>query len=128
MRQEFRPIPTTTLEVRWAEDDSGSCGARVEPLREAAAPVKEGCHSKTSSPRGSAAGSGCHIPPGPIAIDLAGAIGQQVLAHPLPARRTRTEDRIVKRAICRYNARPGPNINRTTNKSPIRVDVPHTDL
>lgn len=55
-------------------------------------------------------------------IDLVGAIGQQVLAHLLPARRTRTKDRIVKRAISKYNAR-GPVIDRTTYKATISIDV-----
>ncbi|MFB4294996.1 IS4 family transposase, partial [Nonomuraea sp. ATR24] len=44
-------------------------------------------------------------------IDLIGSIGRHVLAHLLPARRVRTKDRIVKRAISKYNAR-GPAIDR----------------
>lgn len=55
-------------------------------------------------------------------IDLVGVIGQQVLAHLLPARRARTKDRIVKRAISKYNAR-GPNIDRTTYKATINIEV-----
>ncbi|MFI7108085.1 IS4 family transposase [Nonomuraea sp. NPDC050227] len=51
-------------------------------------------------------------------IDLIGAIGRHVLAHLLPARRVRTKDRIVKRAISKYNAR-GPAIDRTTYKATI---------
>jgi hypothetical protein len=56
------------------------------------------------------------------AIDLVGAVGQQVLAHLLPDRRVRTKARIVKRAISKYNAR-GPNIDRTTYKATISIDV-----
>jgi hypothetical protein len=55
-------------------------------------------------------------------LDLVGTIGQQVLAHLLPARRTRTKDRIVKRAISKYNAR-GPIIDHTTYKATISIDV-----
>ena len=55
-------------------------------------------------------------------IDLAGAIGQHVLAHLLPDRRLRSKNRIVKRAISKYNAR-GPVIDRTTYKATISIDV-----
>ncbi|MFF5108322.1 hypothetical protein [Streptosporangium sp. NPDC000509] len=55
-------------------------------------------------------------------IDLIGTIGRHVLAHPLPARRVRTEDRIVKRAISKYNAR-GPAIDRTTYKATISTNM-----
>ncbi|MCG6495709.1 transposase [Kitasatospora sp. A2-31] len=46
-------------------------------------------------------------------IDLAGVIGRHVLAQLLPERRVRNRDRIVKRAISKYNAR-GSAIDRTT--------------
>jgi len=59
-------------------------------------------------------------------VDLVGKIGQQVLTHLLPARRARTKDRIVKRAISKYNAR-GPIIDRTTYKATISIDVHATD-
>jgi hypothetical protein len=39
-------------------------------------------------------------------IDLIGAIGRAVLAHPLPARRARYSARKVKSPISRYHARP----------------------
>lgn len=55
-------------------------------------------------------------------IDLVGTIGRHVLAHLLPARRVRTKDRIVKRAISKYNAR-GPAIDRTTYKATISIDM-----
>uniref|UniRef100_UPI003F491ABB IS4 family transposase n=1 Tax=Streptomyces sp. CA-141956 TaxID=3240051 RepID=UPI003F491ABB len=55
-------------------------------------------------------------------IDLVGAIGRHVLAHLLPARRVRTKDRIVKRAISKYNAR-GPAIDRTTYKATISITM-----
>ncbi|WP_338918887.1 IS4 family transposase [Streptomyces hygroscopicus subsp. hygroscopicus] len=54
--------------------------------------------------------------------DLVGAIGRHVLAHLLPARRIRTKDRIVKRAISKYNAR-GPAIDRTTYKATINITM-----
>ncbi|MEU6099082.1 IS4 family transposase, partial [Streptomyces sp. NPDC047079] len=53
-------------------------------------------------------------------IDLAGTIGRHILAHLLPARRVRTKDRIVKRAISKYNAR-GPAIDRTTYRATISI-------
>ncbi|MDX3853115.1 transposase, partial [Streptomyces sp. AK02-01A] len=55
-------------------------------------------------------------------INLVGTIGRHVLAHLLPARRIRTKDRIVKRAISKYNAR-GPTIDRTTYKATITVNM-----
>jgi hypothetical protein len=55
-------------------------------------------------------------------IDLVGSIGRHVLAHLLPARRVRTKDRIVKRAISKYNAR-GPAIDRTTYKATISINM-----
>lgn len=55
-------------------------------------------------------------------IDLVGTIGRHVLAHLLPARRVRTKDRIVKRAISKYNAR-GPAIDRTTYKATISITM-----
>ncbi|TDD45844.1 transposase, partial [Nonomuraea terrae] len=54
--------------------------------------------------------------------DLIGTIGRHVLAHLLPARRVRTKDRIVKRAISKYNAR-GPAIDRTTYKATISINM-----
>nr|BFD84319.1 IS4 family transposase [Streptomyces sp. Xyl84] len=58
--------------------------------------------------------------------DLVGAIGRHVLTHLLPARRIRTKDRIVKRAISKYNAR-GPAIDRTTYKATISINMLTTD-
>ncbi|MFF7249821.1 hypothetical protein ACFZBU_38655 [Embleya sp. NPDC008237] len=47
-------------------------------------------------------------------IDLVGTIGRQVLAQLLPERRVRTKDRIVKRAISKYNARGPPSTGPPT--------------
>lgn len=55
-------------------------------------------------------------------IDLVGAIGQRVLTALMPDRRVRTKPRIVKRAISKYNAR-GPNIDRTTYKATIEINI-----
>ena len=55
-------------------------------------------------------------------IDLAGAIGRHVLAHPLPTRRLRVSPRIVKRAISKYQAR-GPDIDRTSYKATVGIDI-----
>lgn len=59
-------------------------------------------------------------------IDLVGTIGAHVLADLLPERWIRTKTRIVKRAIPKYNAR-GSNIDRTTYKATISVDLLTTD-
>ncbi|MER6100744.1 IS4 family transposase [Streptomyces sp. NPDC001728] len=59
-------------------------------------------------------------------IDLVGVIGRHVLAQLLPARRVRTKDRIVKRAISKYNAR-GPAIDRATYKATISISMLTTD-
>jgi Insertion element 4 transposase N-terminal/Transposase DDE domain len=55
-------------------------------------------------------------------IDLVGTIGRQVLANLMPDRRIRTKPRTVKRAISKYQAR-GPNINRTSYKATIIIDI-----
>jgi hypothetical protein len=55
-------------------------------------------------------------------IDLAGTIGQHILAGLLPARRLRTSPRIVKRAISKYQAR-GPKITRASYKATISIDI-----
>jgi Insertion element 4 transposase N-terminal/Transposase DDE domain len=55
-------------------------------------------------------------------IDLAGTIGQHILASLLPARRLRTSPRIVKRAISKYQAR-GPKIARASYKATISIDI-----
>jgi hypothetical protein len=55
-------------------------------------------------------------------IDLAGTIGQHVLAHLLPARRLRASPRIVKRAISKYQAR-GPDIDRTSCKATVSIAI-----
>jgi len=55
-------------------------------------------------------------------IDLVGKIGQAVLDNLLPDRRLRIAPRVVKRAISKYNAR-GPNINRTSYKATVTIDI-----
>jgi hypothetical protein len=55
-------------------------------------------------------------------IDLAGVIGQHVLAALLPARRLRVSPRIVKRAISKYQAR-GPTIDRASYKATLDIDI-----
>lgn len=55
-------------------------------------------------------------------IDLIGVIGRNLLAQLLPRRRVRTKDRIVKRAISKYNAR-GPAIDRATYKATISINM-----
>ena len=55
-------------------------------------------------------------------IDLAGTIGQHVLAGLLPARRLRISPRVVKRAISKYQAR-GPSIDRASYKATLSIDI-----
>jgi hypothetical protein len=55
-------------------------------------------------------------------IDLVGTIGRLVLDNLLPDRRLRLNDRTVKRAISKYNAR-GPNIDRHTYQATIAIDL-----
>jgi hypothetical protein len=55
-------------------------------------------------------------------VDLVGAIGRRVLQRLQPARRQRIKQRIVKRALSKYNAR-GPAIDRTTYKSTFTITV-----
>ena len=56
-------------------------------------------------------------------IDLVGAIGRHVLANLLPARRTRTSPRAVKRAASKYTAQG--TVNRTSHKTTIHIAI-HT--
>ena len=55
-------------------------------------------------------------------IDLVGAIGRAVLAHPLPERRIRVKTRMIKRSNSKYQAR-GPNIDRHSYKATIGIDI-----
>jgi len=61
-----------------------------------------------------------NITAGP-AIDLAGRIGERVLARLMPPRRLRTSPRVVKRAISKYNARGTPD--RTTRKATVNIEI-----
>jgi hypothetical protein len=61
-----------------------------------------------------------HVIAGTV-IDLVGAIGRQVLAHLMPARRIRTRPRVVKRAISKYRARG--IVDRTSYKATISIEI-----
>jgi hypothetical protein len=54
-------------------------------------------------------------------IDLIGAIGRAVLADLLPARRSRTSPRVVKRAISKHRAKG--TIDRTSHNTAIHIDI-----
>src|SRR6266542_5292744 len=54
-------------------------------------------------------------------IDLVGTIGRLVLANLMPARRTRTSPRAIKRASSKYTATA--NVNRTSYKATIHIDI-----
>jgi Insertion element 4 transposase N-terminal/Transposase DDE domain len=54
-------------------------------------------------------------------VDLAGHIGERVLATLMPSRRIRTSPRVVKRAISKYNARG--TVDRATYKATIDITI-----
>jgi hypothetical protein len=54
-------------------------------------------------------------------IDLVGAIGRLVLANLLPARRTRTSPRAIKRATSKHNTQG--TVNRTSYKATIHINI-----
>jgi hypothetical protein len=54
-------------------------------------------------------------------IDLAGAIGQRVLASLMPSRRLRISPRVVKRAMSKYNAKG--KVDRTTYKATLAITI-----
>jgi len=74
------------------------------------------------------------LPPGPasvsvlagIRVDLAGTIGQAVLASLMPRRRLRISRRVVKRAMSRHNAKG--RVDLTTYKATIDVAILAGDL
>ncbi len=55
------------------------------------------------------------------AIDLVGRIGHAVLLQPLPARRTRSCPRVVKRAISKHRAKG--DIDRTNHTTSITIEI-----
>jgi hypothetical protein len=57
-------------------------------------------------------------------VDLVGMIGRNLLAHLLPARRTRTNPRVVKRAISKYVASTKKRRHRgPSRKATINIDI-----
>ena len=57
-------------------------------------------------------------------IDLVGAIGRQVLDHPLPDRRCRTSPRVVKRAISKFAAHTASGrLHGPSYQATISIDV-----
>jgi len=59
---------------------------------------------------------------GDIAIDLVGRIGTALLNDVMPARRTRTRQRVIKRAISKYRAK-GPDIDRRTYPATLHTKI-----
>jgi hypothetical protein len=58
------------------------------------------------------------------AIDLVGVIGHHVLAYLMPARRLRTNPRVVKRAISKYVASSAKGRHRSpSHKATITIDI-----
>lgn len=57
-------------------------------------------------------------------VDLVGVIGQNLLAHLMPARRTRTNPRVVKRAISKFVASTKKGRHRgPSRKATINIDI-----
>ena len=57
-----------------------------------------------------------------VTIDLVGRIGTTLLADLMPARRTRTRPRVIKRAISKYRAK-GQDIDRHTYPATLRTRI-----
>jgi Insertion element 4 transposase N-terminal/Transposase DDE domain len=58
------------------------------------------------------------------AVDLVGAIGRQVLDHPLPDRRCRTSPRVVKRAISKFAAHTASGrLHGPSYKATLTIEV-----
>lgn len=57
-----------------------------------------------------------------ITVDLVGRIGAALLAEMLPARRTRTRQRVIKRAISKYRAK-GRDVDRRTYPATLRTRI-----
>lgn len=57
-------------------------------------------------------------------VDLAGRIGAAILDEILPARRVRTRQRVIKRAISKYRAK-GQHVDRRTYPATLRTQI-HT--
>ena len=57
-----------------------------------------------------------------ITVDLVGRIGAALLADILPARRTRTRQRVIKRAISKYRAK-GRDVDRRTYPATLRTTI-----
>lgn len=55
-------------------------------------------------------------------IDLVGRIGAALLDDLMPTRRTRTRQRVIKRAISKYRAK-GPDIDRRTYPATLRTKI-----
>jgi hypothetical protein len=59
-------------------------------------------------------------------VDLVGVIGQHVLDQLMPARRLRTNPRVVKRAISKYVASSAKGRHRgPSRKTTINIDIKH---
>ncbi|MGB4777199.1 transposase, partial [Microbacterium sp.] len=56
-------------------------------------------------------------------IDLVGRIGTALLDDVMPARRTRTRQRVIKRAISKYRAKGRDSIDRRTYPATLRTKI-----
>lgn len=54
-------------------------------------------------------------------VDLVGRIGTAILDHPLPARRSRSSPRVIKRAISKHRAKG--DIDRTNHTTTITIEI-----
>ena len=118
--QEIYALLVTYQILRTAMTDATTCVPGTDPDRASFTIALNAARDQLIQAAGVIAGT---------IINLAGTIGQHVLAGLLPARRLRVSPRIVKRAISKYQAR-GPSIDRTSYKATLSIDIlaPTTSL
>jgi hypothetical protein len=111
--QEIYALLVTYQLLRTAIADAAATAPGTDPDRASFTIAWQAARDQLTQAAGVIAGT---------TTDLAGTIGRHVLASLLPIRRLRVSPRIVKRAISKYQAR-GPNINRTSYKATISIDI-----
>jgi hypothetical protein len=110
--QEVHALLVTYQALRTAMADAASTAPGTDPDRASFSVALDAARDQVILAAGITAAT---------TVDLAGRIGERVLAALMPARRLRTSPRVVKRAISKYNARG--KIDRTARKATINVDI-----
>jgi Insertion element 4 transposase N-terminal/Transposase DDE domain len=110
--QEVCALLVTYQVIRTAMADAASTAPGTDPDRASFSVALDTARDQVILAAGITAGT---------TVDLAGRIGERVLAALMPARRLRTSPRVVKRAISKYNARGKPD--RTTRNATIGITI-----